>query len=342
MRIPNLFLTVTAAVLLIVPAARAQLPNASQQVETLQQRSQVQEAGQSMLETNVPALYEGETSDVGPQSVVELKPRRTWIEAYADAQYFYTDNMLLADHLKQGADVLVSTVQAAVAPTPYAFEGGQLAPRVGYQEQWFNYGLADSDKEEVYNFNTGTFQKDGLDIFDFDVSTVFGDLTWRRDNWLFTAGGDFRQLHDPGSYAEFYREYVPRWTVERQIPLTAATALAIGYDGDYRVSRTQLPPMGVGKNYNDRTDHSLFVVGNWRLCSHAVLQPFYRFEFTHYTQVNRDDLLNSFGLTLYCPLTKNITIRGFVGYDVLNTDSQYAQNYEALNAGGGVNLLVRF
>ncbi|MBU6410357.1 MAG: hypothetical protein KGR98_08210, partial [Verrucomicrobia bacterium] len=237
---------------------------------------------------------------------------------------------------------LVSTIQAAVAPTPFAVCGGQLAPRLGFQQQWFNFGLADSGTVTVINPLTGTPQNVNLNTFDFSVSTVFADLTWRRNNWLLTLGADARWLLDSGNYNQFYREFVPRWTIEREFPLTQKTGLAIGYDGDYRDTQTQSPPAGVGENYNDRTDHSLYVVGSWRLCRYAVLQPFYRFEYSHYTRVSRDDFLNSFGLALYCPVTKNVTLRAFVGYDNLNTDGQFAQNYEMLDAGGGLNLFIRF
>jgi hypothetical protein len=344
MRTLKIFLTGSAAVSLL-SAAHAQLPNASQQVEMLQQRSQMEQSAPFPAVTNVPALYEGESSDVGPQSVIQIKPRRTWIEAYADAQFFYTDNMFLADHGEQGANALVSTVQAAVAPTAFEFHGGHLAPRVGYQQQWFNYELAGSTTVQVYDLNNPFAfpQTAGLDTFDFSVSTVFGDVTWQRQNWLFTAGADFRRLLDSGNYDEFYREYVPRWSIRRAFRLTPATGLAIGYEGDYRVTETAPPvPPTFGEDFNDRADNGLFVVGSWRLCRYAVLQPFYRFEYSHYTRINRDDLLNSFGLTLYCPLTKNVTLRAFVGYDNLNTDGAYAQHYEMLDAGGGINLFVRF
>jgi hypothetical protein len=321
----------------------AQMPGASQQVEIVQQRNSLEQAAQSMTGTNVPALYEGETSDVGPQSVLKMKPRRTWIQASADEQYFYTDNMFLADHGQQGADVLVSTVQAALAPTPFEFHGGQLAPRVGYQHQWFNYDIAGSSTVNVIDFNANSFGTARLDLFDFNVSTVFGDLAWQRDNWTFSLGADFRRLLDSGSYNEFYREYVPRWSVRRDFPITPTTAISLAYEGDYRVTDTAAPvPPGYTEGFNDRTDHSLVVFGSWRLCSHAILQPVYRFEFIHYTGINRDDLLNSCGLTLYCPLTKNVTLRGFVGYDNLKTDGFYAQHYEQLTAGGGVNLTVSF
>jgi hypothetical protein len=337
--LPGICLVLTLGV------ARAQIPNASQQVDSAQQRRQLESAFSFLGGTNaVPQFYEGETGDVGPQSVLRFKPRRTYIEASADEQYFFTDNVFLADHGRQHADVLVSTVQAALAPTPYEFAGGLLSPRAGYQHQWFNYGLANPNMVTIYP----PFQQVDINTFDFNVSTFFGDVAWQRQNWTFTLGGDYRRLLDSGNYAEFYHEYVPRWSVRRDFSINDSLAFSIAYEGDYRMTGTK-PPAVVNPTspvypdtFNNRTDQSLLLVANWRLCSHAILQPFYRLQFAHYTRINRDDLINSFGLTLYCPITKQITLRTFVSYDIANTDGFYVQDYQSLNAGGGLNLTVRF
>jgi len=329
---------------LALVGARAQIPNASQQVDTVQQRRQLESSARFLAGSNaVPEFYEGETSDVGPQSVLQLKRHRTLLEAFADEQYFFTDNVFLADHRKPGADVLVSTVQAALAPTPYEFAGGLLAPRLGYQHQWFNYGLASSDTVHVYP----SFKYVGLNTFDFNVSTVLCDVAWRWQNWVFTLGCDYRRLLDSGDYNEFYREYVPRWSVRREFFLNESIAFSIAYEGDYRVTKAS-PPAAVlpssprySNDFNDRTDHSLVLSGSWRLCRYAILQPFYRCQFTHYTRIDRTDLLNSFGLALSCPITKQITLRTFVGYDTQTTDGFYVQNYQKLDAGAGLNLTVR-
>jgi hypothetical protein len=334
---------------LALSAVRAQLPNASQQVDSVQQRRQLE--SNLPADTNaVPELYDGETGDVGPQSVLQFKHRRTYIEATADEQYFFSDNLFLADHGKHGADVLVSTVQAAFAPTPYDFAGGQLAPRIGYQHQWFNYGLIGSDTVHIYDpsKNPQTFYG-SPDMFDFNVSTIFSDVTWRRQNWTFTLGGDYRRLLDSGNYDEFYHEFVPRWSVSREFSLCDAVGFSIGYEGDFRFTgatppASENPPTSPNypDTFNDRTDQSLALIGDWQLCPHLILQPFYRLQFTHYTRINRDDWLNSFGVTLYCPVTKQISIRTFVGYDIENTDGYYVQNYQKLDAGAGLNLTLRF
>jgi len=332
-----------AAVLFTALNTFAQMPNASQQADAVQQRRQLEQAAQMMIATNaVPELYAGESGDVGPQSVLQTKPRRTYIQAFADVQYFYTDNMFLANQDKQGADVLVSTVSAAIAPTPYEFADGQLAPRLGVQQQWFTYGLASSAKVGAYNFTTHTFKQVNIGQFDFNALTAFTDLAWSRDNWTFTLGGFYRQLNDSDNGTAFYKESVPGWAVRRDFFTSDKTVLSIGYEGDYRLTDTPNVPPKTGSDFNDRVDNSLVVAGSWRLCRHAILQPSYRFQQTHFTAATRDDYLNIFGLALYIPFNDYVTLRTYVSYDILKTDGFYVQNSQTLNAGGGLNLTVRF
>ena len=342
MKNKNLSLGAAAMFSAALPAL-AQMPNASQQVDSVQQRQQLEQAAQSLTVSNaVPELYDGESGDVGPQSVLQMKPRRTYLTAFADVQYFHTDNMFLANKNKQGADVLVSTVQAALAPSPYAVGDGWLSPQLGFQQQWFTYGLAGSPQIQVYNLSSQKNQNVRLSYFDFNAMTVFGDVAWSRQNWTFTLGNDFRQLSDSDNYDAFYKEYVPGWAIRRDFFTSDKTVLSIGYEGDYRLTDTQYVPPKDGSNFNDRTDQSLVLAGSWRLCRFAILQPSYRFQYTHFTCTHRDDFLNSFGLTLYCPINDYLTLRTYVSYDNLNTDGYYADNYNKLDAGGGINLTVRF
>ena len=334
---------VAAALFATAVPALAQMPNASQQVDAIQQRRQLEPTAPWSPDTNgVPELYAGESSDLGPQSVLQLKHRRQLIEAFADVQYFYTDNMFLANQGKQGADVLVSTVQAALAPSPYQLSDGFLSPRVGYQHQWFAYGLAGSQEVFAQIINPPLAKNVGLDYFDFNAQTFFADVAWSRQHWTFAVGGDFRQLMDSEGYREFYQEYVPHCSVRRDFATSQNTALSLAYEGDYRLTDSQYVPPATGGNYNDRTDHSLSLAGSWRLCRHVILQPSYRFQFTHFTRTDRSDFLHTIGLTLYCPITDNLTVRAYVAYDNVKTDGAYVQSYQKLDAGGGLNLTVRF
>src|SRR5579863_10360761 len=130
------------SLLFAAQGAFGQNPAASQTVDTMQQRRQFESGGNN--QTNAPELYAGETSDLGPQSVLKMNTPRWHLEAVADEEIFYTDNMFLDNLLRQSADVAVSTIQVAlVAPQMKVF-GGELTPRIGYQSQWFTYGLFDN------------------------------------------------------------------------------------------------------------------------------------------------------------------------------------------------------
>ena len=183
-----------------------------QQVDNAQFRRELSQSTQALSNgETVPELYTGETSDVGPQSVVKFKPRKSYLKLSADAQYFHTDNMFLADGGKVGTDVLASMVQAALAPGAYSLGEGQFSPRLGYRHEWFNYGLASSKTIGARDFNDDVFKDVKLREFDFNAQTVFTDARWRQGNWIVGAGFDYQRLLDSDRYEQFYDEYVPRW-----------------------------------------------------------------------------------------------------------------------------------
>jgi hypothetical protein len=319
----------------VLPPALAQSPGAINQVDSAQQRLELEASMKSLADgDNAPEFYPGESGDVGPQSVLLIKPRRTHFEAQADVQYFYTDNMFLLEDTRQSAGVLLSTVQFALAPTAYELGSGQFAPRLGYRHQWFDYGLGDD-----------TLDNSSLDLsdFNFNAQTVFMDGRWSRNNWVFLAGFDYTRLLDSSDYDDFYQEYVPRWGVQRLVRLSESSTLSVGYEGDYRFTDSTTLPAFLPSDMMDRMDHALFAAGTVALCEHVVVQPFYRFTYTHFTEDgNRDDYLHSAGLGVYGFITPNITVRAFVNYDARNSSESQVPEYHQFSAGGGVNVTARF
>ena len=292
----------------------------------------------ALTESNsVPALYEGESSDVGPQSIVQARKRRTLFEAYADVQYFYTDNVLLTERNPLDTWVLASTVQAAFAPTPYAVGNGTLAPRVGYRHQWFDFGM---DGEKIPNSPLK------LRDLDFNAQTVFAGALWTRGNWTFSGGVDADRLMETDGYKQFYSELVPNWSAERVFPLCEHSALAIGYNGDYRFTHIQPQFLEFAtSDANDRTDHTLALTFTQVLCKHAVFQPYYRMQYTHfitYPQGPRNDYLNTVGAGLYWVPCPNFSVRTFVDYDLLVCGNPNVPNYRKLDAGVGIDISIRF
>lgn len=326
-----------AGVLLTLLAARAQVPGAMQQVDNDQQRRQAEQAAKTVYHAGdkVAEAYEGECSDTGEQVVILHQARPTWLEVSADVQYLRTDNMFLSEHSRQEADVLVSTVQLALAPTPYDLGGGKFAPRAGYRHQWFDFGLWGAELDNV---------PVKLDTYDFNAQTAFADMRWTRAGWSFDAGFDFTRLLATSTYNEFYTEHTPRWGVQRTFPLSATAAVTVGYEGDYRFSDLNNAGLFVPSDYNDRTDHGILASYTQTFGRHAMLQPYYRFKYTHFTasDVNRDDTLNSFGVAFYWFFTPQISARVFASYDMRNSSATGISDYRKLDTGAGLNLTFRF
>jgi hypothetical protein len=344
MRIIPLIL-LTSVLAFSIRQAPAQLPGGTQsrQLESVEQRLAMDELAASLTVSNAPSLFPEEDADVGPQSVLRIKRKQPRLELFADAQYFYTDNMFLSDRDEQSADVLVSTVQGVFNAVRFPIFGGDFVQRVGYRHQWFDYGLADSSTINVFDFNSGTFRQARLDEFDFNAGTAFAEGVWKRDHWVAGLSFDYQRLMDTDSYHQFYREYTPRWGLKRIVPLCPRSTLTAGYEGDYRATDTDNPPLGFDSNFNDRTDHSLVIDATYVLCKYAIAQAYYRFQFTYFTgSERREDYLNAFGLALYCPFTENVGLRFFANYDILNTNGALVTDYSRLDTGAGLNLTVKF
>ena len=313
--------------------ALAQLPPAVNQAETARQRQETQRLMRSLDErdASAPELYPEESSDVGPQSILRMKERRKYFEAFLDSQYFFTSNMFFQEKDPVDTGVLLSTAQIAFAPPAMELGGGRFSYRAGYRHQWFNYGFED--------------HQGVLNNFDFDAQTVFTAARYQtRNHWVFEAGFEWVRLlgHEPSSanYNEFYKDYTPRWSVQKLIPVTEKALIGVGYLGSYHFSEVDPTPL---KNINDRWDHVLLGTFTYAFNRHWVAQPYYRFQFTDYTHNRgRKDFLHTFGLGLNYFFTDTFGVRAFASYDLRESNDPLAADYRKLDAGMGLNLTLRF
>lgn len=319
--------------------AGAQTPNAVEQSELLKRRQELERLFHEATSQGgtAPELFLEETKDVGPQSILRIKPRRNFFEASADSQFFYTSNLLLQESGNgvklTDTSVLVNTAQLAFIPPTVKLGDGFLASRIGYRHQWFNYGLEDGSR--------------GLGVFDFDVSSIFADLRYRLgENWSLETGCEYLRLlnHTPAysSYDEIYKEYTPRWGISRQFSFSESKVFTIGYRGTYHLSET---PGNIPEDQNNRLDNSLMLVYTQALTPQLVVQPYYRLQHTYYDASpfgRRNDLLQSVGVSLSYFFAENFSARIFAGYDIRESDLPLVPDYRKADSGIGLNFNLRF
>lgn len=318
---------------------------AAQQIEQVEQVNRLRELRRSLFDvpetmTRAPLISEEELEDVGPQYLLQFKPRRQWFEALFDVQYYYTSNFNFNEEESErnpvgeiDTGVLVSTAQFAFAPSPFRVWDGWLSPRVGYRHQWYNYGLDNTENQ--------------LNNFDFDVQTVFGEVSYQfLENWNARIGLSWTRLlnhEDVGNredYSEFYKEFVPEWEIQRYIKFNPNSLLVIGYEGNYHHTEVDPTPNAY---INDRMDHILTVSYLHQLTSSIILQPYYRFTYTDYWENgDRNDFLHSIGLVTSYHFNKWASIRLFCNYDKRESDDPFVPDYEKIDAGGGATLVFRF
>ncbi len=302
----------------------------------------------------VPELYPGESDDVGPQVVVTAKPARLHLETMLDSQYYHTSNLFLTEDdppfgpKVKGSEVLLSTVELAGSTDPVVMGEGEFQPRFGYRQQWYDFNLSDPSAFPPYDAND----------LDFYAQTLFMEARYRyRKLWIFDGGFDWTQLSYTSGNSDFYSEVVPHFGVRRLIPLDDSRVITAGYQGAFYATNADTPLFtNISSNVNDRVSHGVFVNYTQSITPKLIVQPYYRFKFTDYSHFEntfsqpnaRKDYLHSVGATLYYYILPEISVRGFVNYDVNDSTADESccngpvYDYKKLDAGVGINLNYRF
>ena len=322
-------------------AAPAQVPRLDQADAIKRQQEldkKLREAARpGTAEVDAPELFQGELKDVGPQSILKVRQQRTLFEAVADSQFFYTSNQNLAEDAA-GTSLFVNTLQVAYAPPPIQTSRGAVAPRVGARHQWFNYGLGDdpASKGEL----------------DFDLQALFAEARWAfRQNWVAELGLEWSRLlnHTPGydAYRQFYSEWMPRAGLTRTFAFGETRSATFSWQVNYRL--TDAAPAvptalsGITRHTNDRVDNALLAAYTHVFGPKLAVQPYYRLLLTRYGgQAGRFDYLHNVGLSAYLTLHQNASLRGFLSYEIRDSDTAAIADYQKFDIGAGLSLNIRF
>lgn len=316
-----------------VGVSRAQAPAFSQIDQTERAREANQMAGEAVgTEEKAPELFEGESSDLGPQNVLQIQKRPQYFQFVADSQIYHTDNFFLANSNQKDAVAWVNTLATSFIPKSYDVRTGKLTPRIGFRQQWYNFGV----------FGPGSGLGVDFDTFDFAEQTGYLDGTYGfGDGWTAELGLDYGRIYSQSGGAELYKELAPRWRLQKRFELTTTSQIALGYEGIYHDSRVGfiLPPTS---GLADRLDSSFFAAATavWR--ERFVGQAFYRYRYTDLQDSGRSDNLHTVGASLYYFFTNRLSLRTYLTYDSRNSRGTPVPDFNRLNAGVGVNFTLPF
>src|SRR5205085_1077 len=134
------------------------------------------------------------------------------------------------DRDEKSAGVAVTSLEAALTTPSCVTRFASYRAEVGYRHQFFNY----FGKHDVSS-------RFDAEDFDFDSSTAFASVLAQTKHYQFRFGFDYTRLlgFEPlrsDEYDEFYREYVPRWSVQRNFRVCDKSQLSLAYLGSYHFS----------------------------------------------------------------------------------------------------------
>ncbi len=317
------------------PVALHAQPVNVQQFQNLQQAQQFQQplAG-SLASTNAPELYAGENTDVGPQHILRRSPRLNYFNLFFDSQVFYSDNANFAEGAAVlGSAVFVNTAQAAFTPPELKLGSGKFTPAIGIVSQWYNY------------------ENTRMHSLDFNAQTAFASGRYTINYWQFGGGVNYTRLVDQGSNDQTYDEWLPALTVQRFFPVGEKLLFAIGNQVSYHFSSVPTyvaPGITSGPSeINNRLDDAVSLTLSWQVVRQLTLQPYYRFQYSNYRyntlqNSDRNDYLNSFGITLTYYVTPVVSLRAFFNANIKQSDDPYTPAYHEVNEGVGLSANFNF
>ncbi len=338
-----LITVLSAGVLLALPQGAQAQPAAVQTVQTTTTTQQLQTPLPGFNEGKVPALYDGELEDLGPQYLLVPKPKHKWFNASLDWQTYYTNNASLAPTNRGASDVNVLTAQLMAQAVTYNIGDLQVQPRAGFRYQSYWYGLLSGQNKLV----SGVPVK----YSDFMTYTPFAEALMQYGNFLGSAGVRYAAFTNNTAISQgtFYQEWAPYWLFGYQWQISKSQMLLLQYDGDFRFSNTQsggLQPSGI----NNRADNAASVIYNYILGGKWAIQPTYRFQWSYYTNSesnpnpgagNRNDTYNTLSLVVAYYFTDWCAARVFTSYE-WRSSSAPGNNYQVANAGVGANVNYTF
>ena len=305
--------------------------NQAQQV----QRVRALETPQQSANAGDPSLYSDEESDTGDQVILAVAPpqRWNWINVSLDSQYFYTSNASLSPAHAAGTEMLVNTIDAELDAPAITVPYGSLFTQLGYQFQWFDYGIGGAN--------------DHFSDLDFDSATLYAGAQYSLpDNWWAYVDLSYnRLLNDGNGFDEFYKELVPSFSLQKVFKLQKNLQATVEYSGNYRFT-DEVPYANLSRSCNNRTDEALDFELTWQITKKVDLRPFYRFQYSYYPSYfagsTRNDFLHTFGVTADYSLNSWSTIRVFLDYELLDTDAASVGDYRKLDVGGGLSAVFKF
>jgi len=326
----------------------------SQTRQDMQLRQQVQETdsskSQDLEEETVTA--KPLSADLGEVAIMSKPTEKPWFYTTVDCQAFYNSNVLYAESggQKFSAWQIITSPEIGFAPQIQDEQYAMFFPRAGFRYQFFTYATAEPGSPQP-NGEPG-YNQTGISQNNFTVMDPFISIGWAftedlfisfsADANIFMGSGRDQSL---SQYVNFLDEYPLAWTASWFHSLADWNSVSITGRASYVLANPS--------NFT-RTDNNLTFSWSTNPTQQLSTQAYASFRLAKYTGTqlpppdfqNQDrlDFQQTYGVSItYTPI-EYVSLRGFVSWTKSDSSVSVPEtgDYEALNAGTGINLIYKF
>jgi hypothetical protein len=294
------------------------------------------------------------SQDMGEVEIMTEETSNPWFFATVDCQAFYNSNVLYANspYLKFGAWQIITTPEIGFAPTIKDEQFAMFFPRAGFRYQFFTYAQAEPPP-------SGTdYESSGISANNFTVTDPYISLGWAFSDVLFISFSADANVYmgtgrDTNAWTNFLDEYPLAWTATWFQSLAEWNSVSITGRASYVLANPS--------NF-ERTDNNLTFSWSTNPIKELSTQLYASFRLAKYTGLNptaeqnpgsdlgyfnnhdRLDFQQTYGLSVTWTPVENVSLRAFTSFTKSDSSVNVPEtgDYEAYNAGTGINLIYRF
>jgi len=319
----------------------------SQTRQDMQLRQQVQETdsskSQNLEEETVTA--KPLSADLGEVGIMSKPTEKPWFYTTVDCQAFYNSNVLYAESggQKFSAWQIITSPEIGFAPQIQDEQYAMFFPRAGFRYQFFTYATAEP--------GSTPYNQTGISQNNFTVMDPFVSLGWAFTEDLFISfSADANIFMGSGrdqsltQYENFLDEYPLAWTASWFHSLADWNSVSITGRASYVLANPS--------NFT-RTDNNMTFAWSTNPTKEISTQIFASYRLAKYTgtqladQFNNADRLDfqqTYGASVTWTPIEYVSLRAFVSWTKSDSSVSVPEtgDYEAYNAGTGINMIYKF
>jgi len=292
--------------------------------------------------------------DMGEVEIMTEENQNPWFFASVDCQAFYNSNVLYANspNLKFGAWQIITTPEIGFAPTIKDEQFAMFFPRAGFRYQFFTYAQAEPPP------SGNDYERDGISANNFTVTDPYISLGWAFSEVLFITFSADANVYmgigrDTDAWSNFLNEYPLAWTATwfqslaewNSVSITGRASYVLANPSNFERTDNNLT---FSWSTNPTKEISTQLFASYRLAKYTGLNPTLEqnpgSDLGYFNNYDRLDFQQTYGLSVTWTPVENVSLRAFTSFTKSDSsvNVQETGDYEAYNAGTGINLIYRF